>query len=283
MNSLLSIRSGVMATLLFLTSAPMLRAEPDDETPPTPRGYLGIYVGDKEEGKKGIWLRDVTPDSPAAAAGLKKGDRIVKLDGKDIEDVETFLRSVAAKKPGDQLTIGIVRDDKTQNLTVKLGERPAREGPGIPEMPRMRRPAFLGVQTQPLSPEMKQRLNVDVDAGAVVTEVVPNSPADKAGLKRDDVITGVQDQSVKTPSDLRDAVQKMGAGKELTLQVLRGKEKLSLKATLRPGTFGFFLTPGEERFPSVDVESMFDQSRRIRELEHRVDELEKQLQELKKK
>jgi hypothetical protein len=93
----------------------------------------------------------------------------------------------------------------------------------------------------------------------------------------------VDDRPVQAPADLRDAVQKAGPGKEVTLQVVRGKEKLAVKATLREGTFGFFLTPGEDRFPTVDVESMFDQGRRIRELERRIEELEKRLRAVEKK
>ena len=69
----------------------------------------------------------------------------------------------------------------------------------------------------------------------------------------------------------------------MTLQVVRGEEKLALKATLRERAFGDFLTPGEDRVPMVDVESMVEQSRRIRELERRIEELEKRIHKLEKK
>jgi S1-C subfamily serine protease len=271
-----------MAVLVLLTVGLVAQAQPGG-APEAPRGYLGILVGPAEEGGTGVMVREVTAGSPAAKAGLKSGDRVVKLGDEDVTDVERFLRAVAAKKPGDKLTLGVLRDGKEQKLTVTLGERAGREGPAFPELPGLRRPAFLGVQTQALTAELKERLNANTDAGAVITEVVPNSPADRAGLKRDDVITAVDDRPVKTPADLRDAVQKAGPGKEVTLQVVRGKEKRAVKATLREGAFGFFLTPGEDQFPTVDVESMFDQGRRIRELERRVEELEKRLRALEKK
>jgi S1-C subfamily serine protease len=271
-----------IAVLVLLTVGLVSQAQPGGG-PETPRGYLGILVGPAEEGSAGVLVREVTADSPAAKAGLKSGDRVVKLGDEDVADVEKFLRSVAAKKPGDRLVFGVLRDGKEQRLTVTLGERADRERPTFPELPGLRRPAFLGVQTQALTAELKERLNVPTDAGAVITEVVPNSPAARAGLKRDDVITAVDERPVKTPADLRDAVQKAGPGKEMTLQVVRGKEKLAVKATLREGAFGYFLTPGEDRFPTVDVESMFDQGRRIRELERRVEELEKRLRTLEKK
>lgn len=271
-----------IAVLVLLTVGLVVQAQPGDPSE-APRGHLGIRVGPAEEGGRGVVVREVTADSPAAKAGLKSGDRVVKLGDEEVTDVEKFLRTVAAKKPGDRLTLGVLRDGKEQKLTVTLGERAGREGVALPDLSGLRQPAFLGVQTQTLTAVLKERLKVSTDGGAVITEVVPNSPAASAGLKRDDVITAVDDRPVKTPTDLRDAVQKAGPGKEVTLQVVRGKENLTVKATLREGSFGYFLTPGEDRFPMVDVESMFDQGRRIRELERRIEELEKRLRTLEKK
>jgi serine protease Do len=266
----------------LLTVGIMADAQPK-EVPQPPRGHLGVVIAPSEEGGLGIVVREVAPDSPAAKAGLKKGDRITKLANEEVRDVEKFLQAVAAKKPGDQLELGVLRDGKEENVAVTLGERPAPESIASPGLPGVRRPAFLGVQTMPLTPELKQRLSVDVDAGAVVTEVVSSSPAEKAGLKRDDVITTIDNRPVKTPIELRDAVQQAGPGKEVAIQLARGKEIMTIKAILREGALGYFLTPGEERFPTVDVESMFDQGRRIRELERRIEDLEKRLRELEKK
>ena len=270
-----------LVVLVLLTVGLAVQAQPGSGAE-APRGYLGILVS-PAEGGTGVVVQEVTADSPAAKAGLKNGDRIVKLGDEEVTDIDQFVRAVAAKKPGDKLVLSVRRDGKEQQLTVTLGERADRERFTFPELPGLRQPAFLGVQTQALTAELKERLHVAADAGAVITEVVPNSPAAKAGLRRDDVITAVDDRPVKGPADLRDAVQKAGPGKEVTLQVVRGKERLAIKATLREGAFGFFVTPGEDRFPTVDVESMVDQGRRIRELERRVEELEKRLRTLEQK
>jgi len=279
---MVQLRSGVIALLVLLAAGVLAWAQPGPGAA-APRAYLGVLVGPAEEGGTGLVVREVTAGSPAARAGLKAGDRVVKLDEEEVRDAEKFLKGVAARKPGDKLKLGVLRDGKEQSLTVTLGERAAVEAPAFPGLPGVRRPAFLGVQTQPLTPEVKERLSVEAEAGAVVTEVVASSPAARAGLKRDDVITAVNDQPVKAPTDLLDAVQKAGPGKEVALQVVRGKEKRSVKATLAEGAFGYFLTPGEHRFPTVDVGSMFDQGRRIRELERRVEELEKKLRERDRK
>jgi S1-C subfamily serine protease len=249
--------------------------------------FLGVAIIPVDN-SGGIAVREVTPESPAAKAGLKTGDRVIKIGDQEVKGVEQFLETVAAKKPGDQLTLQIRRAGKEQDLTVTLGARPATpallpKGPDLLGQFGARRPAFLGVQTQPLTPELKKRLETTVDAGAVVIDIVPNSPADKAGLKSDDIITAIDSRSIEHPMHLREAVQQAGPGKVVELKIVRGKEPLVLKTTLGEGAFGQFLTPGNERFPTVDMESMFDSARRVRELERRVAELEKQLRELLKK
>jgi S1-C subfamily serine protease len=276
------VRSVVLALLVLLSAALASQAQLQAERQ-APHGYLGVFLAPAEDGETGVLVRNVSPDSPAAKAGLKVGDRVVKVNDKDIRDVETFRSNIADHKPGDKFKLGIVRDGKEQTLTATLRERPARETAEFPQFPGRGRPAFLGIQAQPVTPELKERLKIQADRGAVVMEIVPKSPAEKAGLKRDDVITAVDDQQIHEPDDLFNSIQKAGKGKTVTLHVMRGKESLSLKATPRDGSFGHFLTPGEERFPTVDVQSMFDQARRIRELEHRVAELEKQIRQLEKK
>jgi S1-C subfamily serine protease len=254
------------------------------------RPYLGISVLPAESEKAGVTVQQVTPESPAAKAGLKEGDRIVQVDTKDVRGVEKFLKGIAAKKPGEKVTLQVWRDGKERNIVVTLGERLVRAGElppaGFFEAPGAAgrgRPAFLGVQTQPLNEDLKKRLQTKADAGVVVTEIIPNSPAARAGLRRSDVITALDDKSIRNPAELREAIQKAGAGKEIALHVTRGEKDVTLKATLRDGTFGPLSTPGVERLPILDLESMRDASRRIQELERRVEDLEKRLRQLEKK
>lgn len=278
--------SGVLLVLLLFSSAGWAQ---EGKAEKAAHPYLGILVSPAEGGESGIVVREVTADSPAAKAGLKSGDRIIKIEDQEVQDVERFLKTVASKKPGDKLTLRVVRAGQEQNITATLGERPGTPEPPAfgrpdrPGFPRGPRPAFLGVQTQPLTPELKQRLQAKTEAGVVVTEVVPNSPAAKAGLKPDDVITAVNDKTIRDPAQLRETIQQIGSGKEVTVQVARGNENLSLKAKLGEGGFGLFRPPGDERFPMLDVESLFATARRVQELERRVEELEKRVRELERK
>jgi S1-C subfamily serine protease len=274
----------VLGIILVLLLAPSGWAQ-EAKQKSQPRAYLGILVGPAGGGEQGVLVREVTPDSPAAQAGLKSGDHIIKIGDEEVKGVDDFLQRIASRKAGEKLTLQVRRGDQEQKIMVTLGERPEPAGgsPYWPALPGGRRPAFLGVQAQPLTPELKKRLQVEADAGAVVTEVVPNSPAAKAGLKPDDIISAVDDRTIQDPAQLREAIQQAGPGKEVTLRVVRGKENLSVKATLREGAFGLFLTPGDERFPMSDVESMVEAGRRVRDLERRVEELEARVRELEKK
>lgn len=250
-----------------------------------PQGYLGVVVGPGGDGERGVEVKEVTPKGPSAKAGLRAGDRVVKVGGQDVKDADGFVKAVAAHKPGDVLALAVVRGGKEQTVTATLGERPAPPArrPDLLVPPGDRPPVYLGVQLQPLTADLREQLKVDVGEGVVIAEVIPGSPAEKAGLKRDDVVTAVGGHPVKSPADVREEVQDTGPGKELALAVVRGGEKLTLKATPRAGAFGSFVIPGDERFPFPDLGSMSDQGRRDRELERRVEELEKRVRELEGK
>jgi S1-C subfamily serine protease len=251
-----------------------------------PRGFLGIAVAPDGESDKGIAVQAVAPDSPAAKAGVKSGDVITKVNGKAVPGVKEFLEGVAGKKPGDKLELQLLRDGKEQTVTATLAERPAQGGgpqplpPGPGGTPGLRRPAFLGVQIEPLTAERAKALGVKAEAGVVVMEVIPKSPAAQAGLQTDDVITAVNKESVRDPDELRAAVLKAGAGKEIALTVWRGKEEKTLKAALKEGGPG--LGPRPELVPPK-LEPFADPAGRIRELERRIEELQKRLEALEKK
>lgn len=125
--------------------------------------------------------------------------------------------------------------------------------------------------------------------GAVVGQVTPNSPAAKAGLQNGDVITGVNGQEMKSPNQFRSAITKAGAGKEVRLEVLRGKEKKDLDAKLGEAPVDGFGSLPLENFPDLGnvVPGRFvtsgQEARRIQELQERVQQLEQQKQGTTKK
>jgi len=217
------------------------------ETPaPTAKPFLGIGVEGtpKDVKQAGAIVREVAAGSPAAKAGLKQGDLIYKVGTVEVKDPITLVDKIAGHKPGEKLTLHLLREGKDLSLEVTLTERPAVKAPAVRAAPAAKSGAYLGVWSQELTPALKNHLGLTVEKGALVMEVMPASPATRAGLKADDVITGVDDQSIANPAELRDAVQKMDAGKEVTLKVMRGKEMKEIKVKLEAAPLGFGGRPG---------------------------------------
>ncbi|MFL5341334.1 MAG: S1C family serine protease [Gemmataceae bacterium] len=103
-----------------LMMAGLALAAPNDAE----RGFLGVQLSN-ENGT--IEIHDTFPDSPAAKAGLKSGDVIVKVDGKDAGELMAFVEMVGKKKPGDKVKLTVKRDGKEKEIEVTLGKAPPKE------------------------------------------------------------------------------------------------------------------------------------------------------------
>jgi serine protease Do len=100
------------------------------------RGYLGVKIQAltpelatqlKLSGQTGALVGEVTPNSPAEKAGLKKNDVIIEFDGKGVTDSRHFRLMVAEKPPGSKVSVKVFRDGKQQTFTVELGELPSED------------------------------------------------------------------------------------------------------------------------------------------------------------
>jgi serine protease Do len=278
---------GLTLLALALAVAPAL-AQPADATKGQSRAYLGLSVEPVREGERGVAVRGVTPDSPAARAGIMPGDVVVKVGDRDVSSPEDLIAAVARHQPGETLTFRVVRQGQETDLSVALGERPAARPPGGEGLGRPRAGGFLGVVAVPLTPAARQRLGVTADRGVAASDVMPDSPAARAGLRRGDVITTVDGQAVADPAALRQAIHQAGPNKEITLAVVRGTEMMEVRARLdelpvdgitlplvpfQPPA-GLGARPPMSGFPSAD---------KVGELERRVNELERRVRELEQK
>jgi S1-C subfamily serine protease len=258
----------VAVLALLWGTAPLWAQEAPDRPP---RAFLGIQAEPSPAGAKqaGVLIRNVAPGSPAAKAGLKQGDEIVKVDNKDVKDFDALVNLLAQHKAGEKLSFEVVRNGKEENVTVTLGERP-RPGAGI--APRENATPFLGVATQELTPAEKTRLGVKANAGVVVGEVVPGTPAAEAGLKKGDVITSFNGKAITNPAELRDAVRQAGVGKEVTLEAARGAETKTFKTRLEAAPADFFVPPAPRREGNLREATPREQAA-VQQRDGRVDEL----------
>jgi serine protease Do len=187
------------------------------------RGYLGVHIQDvtpelatafglKQGG--GVLIGDVSPDTPAARAGLKKGDVILQLNGETVNARNQLQVQIAQFAPSTSVKLQIWRNGATQNVSLTLGELPEtaeKEGPS-----ETKDGALQGVEVQNLTPDVSQQLNLAAGTrGVVVISVDPASPAGVAGLSRGDVIQEVNHKPISSTEEFQQAVS--GADKQPVL------------------------------------------------------------------
>ena len=174
------------------------------------RGYLGVGIQDvtpalaKEFGLKegsGVLIGDVTPDSPAAKAGLKDGDIVLNFNGKSIADARQLRLTVAETKPGATVPVKVWRDGSARTLEVKLAQLPGTEQLAQ-NNPEEDTGTLEGVAVSNVDPQTRQQYNLPGTVkGAVITEVKPDSAAAEAGLKPGDVIEEINHHLVQNAED----------------------------------------------------------------------------------
>lgn len=179
------------------------------------RGYLGISIQEltPELAKTfgftdatGVLIGDVSHDSPAAAAGLQRGDIVVSINSQPVKDVMALRNAVAMMKPGTSITLDIVRQGEHKTMTLNIGQLPetaaARSGGGHESVD-----SSWGLSVQTLNQQLAQQLGLDAAQGVVVTNVDPASVAAEAGIRSGMVITEVNRKPVKSAQEFEEAVK----------------------------------------------------------------------------
>jgi serine protease Do len=156
---------------------------------------------------------------------LRPADVITDVDGVQVASARELQNEVLKKKIGEQLTLGVWRNGKKMNISVKTEELPsdpaklAKNSP--PPAENQNVASSFGVQVQDLTPELKRELGLKSDAGVVVTEVAPNSPAALADIQPGDVITEVGRNSISNTDSFQKALSEQKGKPNLLLLLVR--------------------------------------------------------------
>jgi len=232
-------------------------------------GRLGMSVRDVSDddvkrgglgGSYGVVVEEVSDESAAQKAGFRSGDIVLEFDGERVRSAQQFTRLVRETPAGRSVPAAVMRDG--QKTTVNVEPRDAWTGvhgqfdnlfrydipsrvtaPRPPRPPRVPSPRVevapflesfsfrsgttLGVTVGDMSSQLAEYFGAK--EGALVTSVLDNSAAAKAGVKAGDVITAINGEEVRTPSDVRRLAQRLSGGAEFTVDVLRDKKKVTLK------------------------------------------------------
>jgi len=199
--------------------------------------YIGIQIADvtpdnakffQMNKAEGALISQVEPDAPGAKAGLRTGDVITELDGKPVTDAGQLQMTVGQKRPGETIHLLVMRDSKPTSVAVKLealgGGRGTETAGGEHGKGRW------GLSLGDLTPDVRNELQEQGQErgpgqaqgpvhGAVVEDVQPGSPADNAGLQRGDVIMEVNRHSVKSASEVAQALSGVASGQDALVLV----------------------------------------------------------------
>jgi serine protease Do len=189
--------------------------------------FIGIQISDvtpdnakffQMNNAVGAIVSDVQPEAPGAKAGLRTGDVITELDGKPVTDAGQLQMMVAQKRPGETIHLQVVRDSKPVAIAVTLealGGDKGTEAAGS-EHGKGR----WGLSLADLTPDVRNEVQAKPSVqGAVVEDVKPGSPADNAGLQRGDVIMEVNRHTVKSASDVVQALSGVPSGQDALVLV----------------------------------------------------------------
>jgi len=199
------------------------------------RGWLGVLIQPvsedmaqvmKLDSASGALVADVLPNSPAGKSGFQRGDVITGYDGHKVLENEDLPLMVAETDVGRTVNVDVVRGGKSIVLKVKIEELKDEEAENVTTSDTEE--STLGLTVQELTGDIARSLGIDDIKGVVVTEVMPDSPASNAGLKRGDVILEVGGKTVSNNKEFRDLTTGLEKNKPLLLLVRRGENTIFL-------------------------------------------------------
>ncbi|MFD0848506.1 Do family serine endopeptidase [Sphingosinicella xenopeptidilytica] len=168
----------------------------------------------------GVVINEVTKGSPAERAGVRVGDIIYAVDGKDASDPDTLRYLVASKPVGETVKLTLLRGGKAENVALKLVSPP--EVPARDTTLLAGRSILAGITVANLSPALSAELGGGLpDAGVVVIGADPRAPALRSGLVQPgDILEAVNGRAVASAKGLQ--AQANDAAAEMTLRMSRG-------------------------------------------------------------
>ncbi|HEX2407935.1 MAG TPA: trypsin-like peptidase domain-containing protein [Nitrososphaeraceae archaeon] len=207
---------------------------------------------------RGFLVIDVNANGPADKAGIRGGDKIdmingrevelggdiiLAIDGKPVRKIADVLSHLEREKSvGDKVSLKIIRDGIEQEKNTTLEERPDSE-----TLANSARQPSLGITGIDVTPDIAEKMNITEARGFLVIDVNANGPADKAGIRGGykveiinntqyrlggDVIFGIDNQTVNSVSDITDYLKDKKEGDIVKLVILRNNEMINVPATL---------------------------------------------------
>ncbi len=190
------------------------------------RGYVGIEMDkngvtpDKAkffglDKNQGVIITRVMEDSPAAKGGLKDGDVIIKLNGQEVKNNQSFRTAISQLEPGTKVELTVVRNNEQKTLTVAIG---SMDDSGLVSSEAVGK---IGLEISDIDSDTAERFGFNSTDGVIVTKVARGSAAEKAGIRPGMVILSVNRQRTNSVKDFNAAMKKV---KDKVLLLVRNED-----------------------------------------------------------
>jgi periplasmic serine protease, Do/DeqQ family len=185
------------------------------------RGYLGIFMQDVDQNiakhfklkkPQGVIVTDVVKGSPAEKAGIRTGDLILEIDGREVKNSIQLRAYVQSKKPGDKVKLKVLRDGKEMEISVNLGSAD-KFASAQPSKERSQDTKDIGI-------------SVREEGGKVIVQSVdPRGPAASVGIEPGDVVLKINDKDIKSLEDYRKAIEEAKVKGSVLMLLQSGETK----------------------------------------------------------
>ncbi|SFO99148.1 DegQ family serine endoprotease [Hydrogenimonas thermophila] len=181
-------------------------------------GYLGVSISELThdlqkiyKNKEGAVILDVDKNTPAQKAGLKRGDLVIRVNGTPVKDASDLKNAIGAIPPGKDVELTFERNKKIKTVKVTLAKFPENR------LKVTGNKGFVdGLTLQNITPQIRKQIGIPDDIkGVIVSEVKPESKADKAGFMPGDIIIQIEDTMIKNVSDVQQAMKKYTGSKRI--------------------------------------------------------------------
>jgi serine protease Do len=214
---------------------------------------------------RGVAVEKVVENSPAQQAGVKIGDVIIAIDGEEVSSIRKLIRIISEISADHQAKLTILRNGEEREITVTLSKRPPEKFDGgtfrigvpmpigegrimqmpIPDLPSSdgeilvrsnggntvvfyNEDRQIGARVTPLSKQLADYFGVSEGKGMLITEIIEDSPAVKAGLKAGDVIVELDGKQITNQLELTRSLMAKKEG-EVSLTIVRDKNRQTIK------------------------------------------------------
>ncbi len=178
------------------------------------RGFIGAQLGEvtyedlrrekiPESVVDGVVIDAVQEGAPAAKAGLKKGDIVVRANGREINSVSSLRNTVAMVRPGKVLNLEIYRAGRPQQIAVTVEESTDEKLAAMSPQVSVKE---LGIQVQTLNPALAKNLEADIEEGAVIVAMDRRGKAAQLRMQPGDIITEMNGVQITSAADVTKAV-----------------------------------------------------------------------------